>query len=152
MVYPTGSIYLSMKNTSPITLFGGQWSNIYDFNNPRRCLIPASPQSTININSSVVPTHSHEYRVAHRLYYSAAGTGDADRGFCFLARYSTNNETTFIRDNQTIVQNNLTTYLNASVTAARKQVETWDEQAVGNTNYLSSIPPHTLCYAWYRTS
>lgn len=62
-IYPVGSLYMSINNTSPASLFGGTWSPIYD-----RFVIAAG--SSYNSNTSggeathtltieEMPSHSH---------------------------------------------------------------------------------------------
>ena len=63
LIYPVGSIYMSVNSTSPATLFGGQWEQIKD-----RFLLSSgdtykngstggSATHTLTINE--IPSHSH---------------------------------------------------------------------------------------------
>ena len=64
MVYPIGSIYMSVNSTNPKNLFGGTWEQIKD-----RFLLSAGStyaagktggSSTHKLTSSEMPSHSHQ--------------------------------------------------------------------------------------------
>ena len=72
-VYPVGSIYMSVNNTSPATLFGGTWQQIKD-----TFLLSAGDtyiagntggESTHTLTADEMPRHSHTL-----LYYKSDGT------------------------------------------------------------------------------
>lgn len=58
LIYPVGSIYMSMNSVSPSILFGGEWEQIYD------CFLLASGYSHLNgetggSEDAVVVNHNH---------------------------------------------------------------------------------------------
>ena len=62
-VYPIGSIYMSVNNTSPSTLFGGTWEQIQDkfllasgttYNNGA-----TGGSATVSLTESQMPRHTH---------------------------------------------------------------------------------------------
>ena len=62
MVYPIGSIYTSMNNTSPATLFGGVWEQIVD--RFMYCTSSTSLQTggSKKISVNQLPAHEHGFR------------------------------------------------------------------------------------------
>ena len=63
IVYPVGSIYMSVNSTSPATLFGGTWERLQD-----RFLLAAGSAysagstggaSTVTLTTEQIPSHSH---------------------------------------------------------------------------------------------
>ena len=78
--FPVGSIYLSVNNTNPGSVFGGTWVQIKD-----RFLLGAgstytagktggSATHTLTINE--MPTHNHNYSSGRWYWSETAGGGD----------------------------------------------------------------------------
>lgn len=66
MIYPVGSIYMSVNNASPATLFGGTWVQIQD-----KFLLASGPNytngntggsDTHRLNANELPAHTHTIR------------------------------------------------------------------------------------------
>lgn len=64
MIYPIGSIYMSINNTNPSTLFGGTWTQLKD-----RFLLGAGStysngatggEATHTLTESEMPAHTHK--------------------------------------------------------------------------------------------
>ena len=76
IIYPVGSIYMSMNNTSPETLFGGTWEKLAG----GRCLMnagfldddPAGGSISVNVGekggSKDTPIVKHIHKFVHRHY------------------------------------------------------------------------------------
>lgn len=78
LIYPIGSIYLSVNSTSPQQLFGGEWEQIKD-----KFLLSAGDtyssgseggEATHTLTVEEMPSHSHEVQ------YISAETGTAVAG------------------------------------------------------------------------
>ena len=82
MVYPVGSIYMSVAETSPASLFGGTWERIED-----RFLLAAGSTYTAGdmggeaahtLTVSEMPSHNHTYTIPGNetgtSWYGASGT------------------------------------------------------------------------------
>ena len=80
LIYPVGSIYMSVSSTSPATLFGGTWVQLED-----RFLIGASSTytaggtggaSTHTLTTNEMPSHSHGMNShTHTYTYPTGSTG-----------------------------------------------------------------------------
>ena len=79
IVYPVGSIYMSVNNTSPASLFGGIWEQIKD-----RFLLAAGDTYDANTSGgsadAVVVEHTHDLS---KTVLSATGTYDTSFGVKF---------------------------------------------------------------------
>ena len=69
-VYPVGSIYMSVNNVNPATLFGGTWEQIAG----GRCLIGANSnyalgttggEATHLLNANEIPSHNHSVSISN---------------------------------------------------------------------------------------
>lgn len=63
MIYPVGSVYISVSNVSPATLFGGSWEQLKD-----RFMLGAGDtytagatggEATVTLNTNQIPSHRH---------------------------------------------------------------------------------------------
>ena len=77
ILYPIGSIYMSVNSTNPSQLFGGTWVQIsgrflYCTNNSMDTGGEATHKLTIN----EMPSHTHKYKLAY-------GATDPARGFAY---------------------------------------------------------------------
>lgn len=69
-VYPVGSIYMSVNNVNPATMFGGTWEQIAG----GRCLIGANSnyalgttggEATHLLNANEIPSHNHSVSISN---------------------------------------------------------------------------------------
>ena len=122
MIYPVGSIYISVNSTSPATLFGGTWvafgsgrtlvginTNDDDFNIVEKTGGEKSHILTID----EMPSHSHNFSLK---YWGAAAGNDGH----FLD----------INGNKT---------------------QTYTTEQVGNDNGHNNLQPYITVYMWKRT-
>ena len=79
LVYPVGSVYMSLNSTSPASLFGGTWTQITN-----RFLLAAGSSysagstggaSTVTLTTSQIPSHSHGLLVDKSGYTGGGNAG-----------------------------------------------------------------------------
>ena len=90
IIYPVGSIYLSMNDANPATLFGGTWTQISD--RFLYCVTGTTKQlggeNTHTLNVNEIPSHSHtvwgrtgsEQWALGDIWFRAAGDGSSNQG------------------------------------------------------------------------
>ena len=143
LIYPVGSIYMSVNNTSPAILFGGSWEQLKD-----RFLLGAGGVYTAG-NTGGEATHDHFYSVGYRPYYGSLVGDDADA--IMLYNYRTASWTKGIKDtgDMGIPGSNI---INKGITDSH-YTKSADKYSVGSyTNKVSNIPPYYAVYMWKRTA
>ncbi len=79
-IYPVGSIYMSVNNTNPTTLFGGTWERIED-----RFLYGASTdyplgstggEKEVTLTVAQMPSHTHGTGLRAQIWYSSGNNND----------------------------------------------------------------------------
>lgn len=122
--YPVGSIYLSVNNTSPETLFGGTWVQLKD-----KFLLTAGDtytagdtggEATHTLTVDEIPSHAHEQLAVANPNSGGSGirgtfNGQEGTG---MSRYPTNTQT----------------------------------GTTGGGQAHNNMPPYIVVYAWYRTA
>ena len=91
LIYPVGSIYMSVSNTSPASLFGGTWTAFgagralvgintsdTDFNTAEK----TGGTKTHTLTTSEMPSHKHSYQVQNRNYSAAGLFIPTEQGSC----------------------------------------------------------------------
>ena len=125
IIYPVGSIYLSVNNTNPSSLFGGTWVQIED------TFLMASGSTYTAGSTGGSATHNHLTPLGfdeNALYgYSTYQNGE------YLPAY-----------NSTVLQgvNRVHTNITSDTGAIR----------IAYTDSSSSIPPYLAVYVWKRTA
>lgn len=91
LVYPVGSIYMSVNSTSPATLFGGTWQQLQN-----RFLIGAGDiysngatggATTVTLTTDQIPSHIHQ--TGYRSVYPSTGNATALVGYANSASSGT---------------------------------------------------------------
>ena len=127
-VYPVGSIYMSVNNVSPATLFGGTWQQIKD-----TFLLSAGDtytagdtggEATHTLLENEMPSHSHAY-AQYKGYAGWSGTSPQAN---FLK--TTGNDGYSSTDN------------NGYMTTLSK----------GSSQAHNNMPPYLVVYMWRRTA
>lgn len=138
-IYPVGSIYISVNNTSPSTLFGGTWEQIKD-----TFLLAAGNTYTAGETGGEAE-HTHEYGLQYgNYYYRTVMEGDTYAG---VLNYDAEGNITM--GPKTAVGSLTSTYPNANTTASGSFSH---ERTTGNTSYASNMPPYLTVYVWKRVS
>ena len=134
IIYPVGSIYMSVNSTSPQTLFGGTWEQLKD-----RFLLGSGDtyangstggSATVTLTSaqSGVPAHKHNY--AHTDTTYKLNTTNRKPGTSTAVAYGTS---------ITGTANNTTKTSNDNTTANASQAH-------------ENMPPYMTVYMWKRTA
>lgn len=138
MIYPVGSIYMSVNNVSPSTLFGGTWEQIKD-----KFLLSCGDtyaagttggEATHTLTTNEMPLHTHVQNAhshAQNYYTWYNNSSDYDARFAsstggFYAIAGTNN------------------YATAATTAVN--------QNTGGSQAHNNMPPYLAVYMWKRTA
>lgn len=165
MIYPVGSIYMSVNNVSPSTLFGGTWVQIQDKfllasgSNHTNGNTGGSDTHTLNANelpahTHVIPEHRHNidelnlYRIqiyqedtvtneSPGLYVNSQGSYITDRGMV-----PTRAGTILSSGNEWVHTVAGTTEFMPSTTSG----------STGNGQAFSTMPPYLVVNIWKRTA
>lgn len=145
MVYPVGSIYMSVNSTSPQTLFGGTWEQIED-----KFLLASgtnySNGSTGGSADAVVVSHTHTQNAhSHTLdnskrYVVASNNAYAEG----VKRLATKNDDAgyYLRSDYA---SSVTVYTNTANATATNQT-------TGESGTGKNMPPYVVVNVWKRTA
>lgn len=139
-IYPVGSIYMSVNNISPATLFGGTWEQLKD-----RFLLGAGDVYTAG-NTGGAATHEHLYKVGFRPYYGALIGNDSDA--IMLYDYRNNSWSSGVKDSS-IPESNI---INRGLTASHNEIGATKYSIEAHTDNAFNIPPYLAVYMWKRTA
>lgn len=126
LIYPVGSIYMSVTNTSPASLFGGTWVQLKD-----RFLLGAGDTYS-NGNTGGGASHTHTLGAG---YTQVNAYGNSLR-----FKEKTVSSWTY---------NGVRSFASTS-TGSGSQTYGW--QLGGSTDSSSSLPPYLVVYMWKRTA
>ena len=153
VVYPVGSIYMSVNSTSPATLFGGTWQKIEG-----RFLLASGTTSgenptidntytlgdTDGSKDAVVVKHTHTQNAhTHDAYYSAFVESSENLGI--TAKWNITHTT----GTSGFVYSNLSPTLNRSTHTAST---TATNQNTGEDGTNKNMPPYLVVNVWKRTA
>lgn len=127
LIYPIGSIYLSVSPANPQTLFGGTWEQVKD-----RFLLAAGSSyeagetggaATVSLSTANLPAHTHTLNLAKRQKFLSSGTTG----------------TYVLVDSTDTTSTNYAPLNNGTTTSA------------GSGAAHNNMPPYLAVYVWKRT-
>lgn len=140
MIYPIGSIYMSVNSVNPSTLFGGTWVQIKD-----TFLLSAGDSYTAG-NTGGEANHT---LVANEL-------PNITGSITFSANIVKNDSNGHIINGTTGVfarqSNNAITSVNSSVTNPTLWYFNQVDMSFGNNQAHNNMPPYLVVYVWKRTA
>lgn len=141
IMYPVGSIYMSVNSVDPSTLFGGTWERIKD-----RFLLCAGDSygagSTGGTADATLVSHTHT---------PVIDTSDTTHGF---AVYAHNSGVERARVTTGSSGNRYTFAGKAEATSANDSGLAWSSglNTVGDSSTGKNMPPYLAVYVWKRTA
>ena len=142
-IYPVGSIYLSVADVNPGTLFGGTWEKIMD-----KFLIGAGNNYALGSNGGQTshnhtsPVHSHGYGSLYTAIQYAGTYG---------TRYKTKTGVSFTPNERKADSGagyNYSTTCNEGI----QIYGSTGNNSSANTGSTTTLPPYLAVYIWKRTS
>lgn len=156
MIYPIGSIYMSVNSTSPETLFGGTWERLKD-----RFLLASGDtynngatggSSTVSLTQSQMPRHTHTQNS-----HSHSPAGDYDYFIATPTNSGAVSRNSTAGQSGTKVQNLLQHASGVartntdSVTATNKYTGgSGSAESASNGSAHENMPPYLAVYMWKR--
>ena len=145
IVYPVGSIYMSVNSTSPATLFGGTWERVQD-----KFLLAAGStyaaggtggEAEHTLTEAQLPTMTGYFTLASNLGTNVTGAStkleSASGKFSRVSRSGRN-----------ILKFNSGTYTVSTDQTLYDQVKL----SIGSGNAHNNMPPYLAVYVWKRTA
>lgn len=164
LIYPVGSIYMSVNNTNPSTLFGGTWEQLKD-----KFLLSAGDnysagatggEATHKLTTNEMPSHTHEqYEHNHDGTYHSHGTS-AEGEYFVTSEISTANNTTvsYNASGNRIVDgqlNGVSSFHHREATDSALVTlfgATASNKNTGGGQAHNNLPPYLVVYMWKRTA
>ena len=165
VLYPKGSIYMSMNSTSPATFIGGEWTQID--NKFLYCTTADSKKTggadTVTLKTENLPSHNHGL---NNVKTESSGTHEHNvihrwlAGNNWITRYFNNNAQVCsdgcgFNDGDVRLQDASITPWNKTVAeSAGSHTHTINKQSTdstGNNSSFSILPSYIKIYCWYRT-
>ena len=131
-LYPVGSIYMSTENTSPASMFGGNWEQIKD----KFLLSAGDTYSAGATGGEATHTHSLDTTTARAMLFCDAN------GLYY-------NE--FRTDTATGVRN-ATNYKLSGTGSSVNNDSSFATKLGGDVSSVSNMPPYLVIYCWKRIS
>ena len=167
-IYPVGSIYMSVSNTSPSTLFGGTWEQIED------TFLLASGSSysngstggsaTVTLTKDQMPSHSHiqdSHNHTQNAHRHRANNEDTTRKILvadknvFLTtkrQYTTQTTGTGLYYVEADANTTISEYDYLANTTATNNSTTATNQNTGGSQAHENMPPYLAVNVWKRTA
>lgn len=130
LVYPVGSIYMSVNSTSPATLFGGTWTRIQD-----RFLLAAGRSYTANTTGG---------EATHKLTVSEMPSHNHAERFCWSSAAAAKNTLN-------VSGTALTATSSVSGVAGIDRGDSFGNYSGGGSAH-NNMPPYLAVYMWKRTA
>lgn len=169
LIYPVGSIYLTVNNVNPATIFGGEWEQIQD-----KFLLGAGSEFNAGATGgNKVNNHTHNFSHTHGVPGVSHSHNLGDNGYAKLNLalsgtylYAKMNENTSFAENyymktsgkRTAVSNDTTSgviLLGGRTENTTPSGATTNSQSTLNTGAPSdnnNLPPYLVVYIWKRIS
>ena len=162
LVYPVGSIYMSVNNTNPSLLFGGEWVQIKDtfllacgtnHNNGE-----TGGSETVSLTKSQMPRHthiqnSHNHNMAHtHRHRHDVGSVWSDGTGSTGAYTQTSNRHTFTRYTGYDETASSKTNTNDATATNKYTGGTGTSESESNGSAHNNMPPYLAVYVWRRKS
>ena len=148
LVYPVGSIYMSVNNTDPSLLFGGEWEQIKDKfllacgNNHNNGATGGS--ETVTLTTNQIPSHSH----TQNAHYHGSGTNRA-----FITQkddYTSSVGESRASGGSSFYVPSINSNVNWYGTANTSSTTATNNNTGGGQSH-SNMPPYLAVYIWKRT-
>lgn len=155
LIYPVGSIYMSVNSTSPSTLFGGTWTQIQD-----TFLLAAGSsytagttggESTHTLTISEIPAHTHNSVSLTGCFISRAldGASSVNKFLTADGVFSRSND----KEHNYTGFKYLTGGTEKSGQINRIDIDaTHEHDSVGGSSAHNNMPPYLAVYVWKRVS
>jgi len=150
-VYPVGSIYMSVNNTDPGTLFGGEWQQIEN-----RFLLAAGSTYTagdtggaasVTLTTANLPAHTHgEKSLTGSISFRKVGSSPSAIYGAVSGIFSQDNNDT--NKYEPVSQYDSTKRQSQKLTVNA----THTHNSVGSGTAHSNMPPYLVVYMWKRTA
>lgn len=142
--YPVGSIYLSVNNVNPSTLFGGTWEQIQD------TFLLAAGSTFAAGDTGGAQRHTHNYGIQYGGYYRGFIV-EYDNSAGLLKYDSAGNVSIQPAPSDAILQN-VSISVNNNLASAVKTIRANHYRIESNTSYGSNLPPYLAVYVWKRVA
>ena len=127
--FPVGAVYISFEDTAPASIFGGTWERLED----GRFLMSGA----VSGNTGGAENHSHD--VSGWAWISGEGDGWGSGNILWKERMFENGETNF-----------MDRMMGATLPGYVTTETMYGTYVDGDTNNVSSIPPHITVHMWRR--
>lgn len=134
LIYPVGSIYMSVNSTSPQTLFGGTWQRIQD------TFLLASGSTYSAGGTGGNATHSHTLNNGYAAVTYGWASGGKNNFFAIRRKSIGSN-----------INYNLHTSNDAGYSESNYSYN-YPAELGGSTDSSSNLPPYLAVYVWKRTA
>lgn len=142
-IYPVGSVYISINNTDPASLFGGTWEQIKD-----TFLLSAGDtyQAGSTGGNSV---HRHDFKIGNIMNYYEIIADNYSGNNQGAYSYSENKYSKSYGSENSI---NITYNSGHNQSISSNTVNESTRYSIGDTDTASSLPPYLAVYVWKRIS
>lgn len=138
-IYPIGSIYFSVNDVDPSTLFGGSWEQIKD-----KFLLTSGTKSLGSTGGT--ESHAHNYGIKYGGYYK--DTIIEKNTNAGLLNY--NEDNTYTLSTEKNLGNISEVQVNASSQNGYSSVSVAHYEHIAQTSTTSNMPPYLVINAWKR--
>jgi microcystin-dependent protein len=158
LIYPIGSIYMSVNNVSPQVFLGGSWEQIQDTfllsAGSKHSAGSTGGEETHTLSVAETPSHTHTrgtMNITGELFGTRTHSGSVEsvEGWCRGALY-TNIVTTSGYNTMTMTQISEGNATGDGVCIDASRNWTGETSSVGSSHSHNNMPPYLTVYMWKR--